>query len=334
MGFGGTGEGLRYALRVPPAEGDRAGRGVGDQLQVDATKCRDVLLDGEQLQRPRPGRRAQPGPAVRVAEQCGAGLGEGPGVARRDDQAGAADDFTDRAGIGRDRGAAAEHRLHQGARKALDDAGEHHHRTGGIGVLQGRHLGAADLLEADRALADGTGVGRLVGEELGGQRPAVREISGRLGVAADAADDPQGGLRLGLADLGEGVQQREEVLRGLDVADPHQRLGVVRRGVRDGGEGVGVHARVDRAQPGPVGAAALLPAAGVGVAGGHQRGLRIGLGDQRALKGREQRAHRRTQRRGGAREIVLAQPYAVLGDQERGAEEAFGQQPREGGRAT
>ena len=99
----------------------------------------------------------------------------------------------------------------------------------------------------------------------------------------------------------------------------------------DRGETAGVHAGVDRAQPGPVGAASLLPAPGMGVARGDQRRLGVGLGGQAPWKAASRARTGSGKRGGGAREVVLPQPHAVLGDQQWGAEEAFGEQPGKGG---
>ncbi|GAA2911600.1 hypothetical protein GCM10020221_04180 [Streptomyces thioluteus] len=93
----------------------------------------------------------------------------------------------------------------------------------------------------------------------------------------------------------------------------------------------GVDARGDGAQPGAVGAAALLPAPHLGVAGGDQGGPGVDLAGQQAVEGGEQGTdgQRQADRPG---QVVLAQADAVLGDEQRGTEEAVGQQPREGGR--
>ncbi|SCD97365.1 hypothetical protein GA0115253_102548, partial [Streptomyces sp. Termitarium-T10T-6] len=77
-------------------------------------------------------------------------------------------------------------------------------------------VGAADLLEGDRAAAFGVGAGGLVREELGGQGRAVREVGGGLVALRRGAEDPQPGGGPGAADLGEGVEEGHQVLGGLD----------------------------------------------------------------------------------------------------------------------
>ncbi len=184
------------------------------------------------------------------------------------DEPGAADDLDDRADVGRDGGPRAEHRLDEAGREALDGAGEDDDRGGGVGVLQGGRLRAAELLEGDGVLADGVRPGGLVGEELRGEPLAVGEVRVGARVPHGDGDDPQPGVGLPGPDVGEGVQQGDEVLGGFGAADPDQGGGVAALLVlADPLEAVGRHAGVDGADAGPVGAALLLPAAGVGVAG-------------------------------------------------------------------
>ncbi len=330
MGFGGPAEEAGHAVAARSGSGGRAARRTGHQLQVDATKCRDVLLHREQFECAGARGGAQPGAAPRIEQQFQARVGQRARVARRYDQARTADDLADRSGVGGDGGAAAEHRRHEGARKALRHTGEDQHRTGRVDVLRARQAGAADLLEGDRVGTGAPRVGGLVGEELGGQHPALGQVGGVLRAGARGADDAQGRGRFGPVHAGEGVQQRDEVLGGFDGAGPHQRRAVVGRGVGDGGEAGRVHARVHRAQALPVRAAAFLPAPGAGAAGSDERGLGVRLGGQRGLEGAQQGAYGGARPRSGAREVALAKAHAVLGEQEGRTEEAFGQQSGEG----
>lgn len=228
----------------------RARRVARGQLPVERAEGREVLLHGEEFESARPRRLTQARTALRVAQQREARVGERRGVARRDHQSGAADDFDHRAHVRGDGGPAAEHRLHQADREALDDAGQDHHPAGRVRPGELLRPGPADLLEADRAL-HGPGLlraGRVPGpvsspapvsasgslsggpgEEHVGQGPAVREVRGALGTFDRGTEDPQPGTGFGPVHLGEGVQQGDEVLGGLDPAHPHQgvRAGAV-----------------------------------------------------------------------------------------------------------
>lgn len=134
---------------------------------------------------------------------------------------------------------------------------------------------------------------------------------------------------------GEGVQQGDQVLGGLDAADPDERVrAAVVLALAERVEPGGLHAGVHGAQLRGVGAAALLPAAGVGVAGGDERGLPVDLGGEQSVEPGEEGAHRRTGRGVAGCEVVRPYAYGVLGDQQRGAEEAFGQQSRQCGGAA
>lgn len=206
-------------------------RGVRDDLQVNTAKCRDVLLDGEEFEGSRAGRRAQACAAFGVAQQCHARLGERSRVARRYHQPRTADDFDDGAHIRGHSGAATEHGLDETDREAFDDAGEDDDGAGRVGLREAGNLRAAYLLEGHRVVADRVHALRLVGEELCGQRLAVGQVEGALRPVGGRPDDPQPGLRLLLADLGEGVQQRDQVLGRFDTADPDQRVRVRAPGI-------------------------------------------------------------------------------------------------------
>ena len=156
----------------------------------------------------------------------------------------------------------------------------------------------------------------------------MAEVGLALG-AGRGADDPESGLRLLLADLREGVEEGHQVFGGFDTADPGQRVGGrAVRGLADLGEAGGVHARVDRAELGTVGSAALLPAAGVRVAGGDDRGPVVELGRESAVESGEEGAHGGWGVRRG--EVVRAQADSVLGQEHRYAEEVVGEQGGQG----
>ncbi len=383
VALGSAGERDRV-LGVPGVPGV-PGRGLPESLRgplreftVDAPERLDVLPHREQFQRrARPRGGAQPCRARRVAQQRDAGVRQCPRVARGDEAAGAADHLRGGPHVGGDGGPAAEHRLHQRNREALDGAGEHGDAAQRVGVRQGGCGGTAQLLEGDRAL-DARG---CHGEEPRCERPAVRPVSpgaqlpgalpgpagpvrtarrrDAVGVRRSAGgavrrpgtawigplDDAQPGGRHRLAHPGEGVQQGVQVLGRAGGAHPHQRgcaggAGAAgRRQMRglfpDGVERCRVHAGVDGAQPRAVGAAALLPAACVRVPGGDQMGLRVRLARQAPLEGGEQGpyggAHDSAgDGTGGARQVVLTQPHAVLGDQQRHPERPLGPEAGEG----
>lgn len=210
MGLGGGGEreGLACVVQHDPAD-----RRVRDDLQVNAVKCRDVLLHGEQFECAGARGGTEALTALGVAQQRHARLRERLRVARRDDEPRAADDLHDRADVGGHGGPAAEHGLDEADREALDDAGQDGDRARGVCVGEGRHLGTAELLEGDGVVTDGVQSLRLVREELRGQRLAVPQI-GRALVAGGRADDPQPRLGLLLADLREGVEEEIRSLAG------------------------------------------------------------------------------------------------------------------------
>lgn len=129
------------------------------------------------------------------------------------------------------------------------------------------------------------------------------------------------------------MQQRHQVLGRFHPADPDQRVRVgALRGLADLGEAGRVHTRVDGADLVAVRAAVLLPAAGVRIAGRDAGCLPVDLGGQPALEGGKQGPHRGRGLRG--REVVRAQPHAVLGHQQRYAREVPGEQSGQRGRAS
>ena len=184
-------------------------------------------------------------------------------------------------------GAPAEHRLDEADREALDDARQDDHGPGRVCLGDARHLRPADLLEGDRVVADRVQSFRLVGKELGRQGLAVGEIGRTVRPLDGRADDPQHRPGLLLADLREGVQQRDQILGGLDPPDPDQRDRIgASPSLAHVPEAGRVHARIDRTEFGAVGAAPLLPAAGVHVAGRDERGLPVDLGREPTVERR------------------------------------------------
>ncbi|ALM38746.1 hypothetical protein SFR_2131 [Streptomyces sp. FR-008] len=319
-----VGEGHRGAFLVGVGAADRV---VGDDLQVERAEAFDVLVDGEEFQGAGAGGGAEAVAAGGVAEQREARLGEGVRVLGRHDEARTADRLDDRADLGGDGGAAAEHRLDHADREAFDHAGEDDDGAGPVGGGQvgGARLGLAGFLEAD---------GAVLGAEFAGQFAAVGQVGGALGVAGDEpADQAQPCRGLGAADLGEGVQQRDEVLAGLDPPHPDQRAGIARRAFADLREGRRVEPGVDGPQPVPLGPAPLLPAADVGAAGGDQGGLVVDLAGEELVEGGAQGADGGGRASAGGGEVVAAQRDVVLGDEQGDAEEVQGEQAGQGGGA-
>ncbi len=353
MGLGGGAEGKR---RAPVVDEHPATRGVRDDVEVNAVECHDVLLHGEQFEGACAGGGAQARAPFGVAQQRHARLRERPRFARGYDQARAADDLRHGAHVGGDRGTGAEHGFDQADGEALDDAGEDDDRSGGVHRREVGGVRSTGLLEGDRAVVGGVGaLGAVVREEPGGQGPAVVEVGQALG-ARGGADDAQAGRRHAGADLGEGVEQGDQVLGGVDAPHPDQRVrlapfagtgrlaplagtsrlasvvGTGRLAPLTGtgrlGEAGRLHAGVDRAQPGPVGAEAFLPAADVGVAGGDAGGPPVHLGGEQAVEGGEQRAYGGGRVGGG--EVVRPDRDAVLGDHEGHPGEVPGEQCGQG----
>ena len=127
-------------------------------------------------------------------------------------------------------------------------------------------------------------------------------------------------LRLLPAHLREGVQQRDQVLGGLDPADPDQRPGSAALGAprRAPGSGPGVHAGVDGAQPARSAPQRSCQRRAWALPGVTSAACAVGLGGQLAVEGGEQGPYGgRAGRPRGAAAVVLAQPHAVLGDQQR-----------------
>ncbi len=84
----------------PPASSTTSRRTVHARRSPgNAGECRDVLLDREEFEGSRAGRRAQARTPFGVAQQCYARLGERPRIARRHHQPRTADDFDDRADV-------------------------------------------------------------------------------------------------------------------------------------------------------------------------------------------------------------------------------------------
>ncbi len=284
----GLGRGGERQGRAGLVQDDPADRAVRDDLQVNAVKCRDVLLDGEQFERPAraaaPRRARRSGSRSRATHASASALGLRGGTTSPVPPMTSTTAPTSVETVARPQSMASTRPAGKPSttleRTTTAPAA---YASGSVGV-SGAPISWKETELSPTACTPSASSGKSCA------------ASARQWPRYSASPAPEGAPTIRRRAVGSALRTSAKACSrdtrsfvGSTRPTQTRVSGSARSGgLADLGEAVGRHAGVHRADPGAVGAAPFLPAAGVRVARGEDRGSPVDLGGEPAVEGAEQ----------------------------------------------